>query len=343
MSTRTRTKGQSARRKGSPSGSKFAKGSMDYSEKSRIKGRREDRSLETGGRDDAKKDKIGRRGAARFERDRQSGRGRSVRSERTKLPEQTRVEEVDKHEEFVFGRRAVLEALKGQRALNKILLQEDAAGGSLTEILAVARDQRVIVQKVPKAKMNEIVGERSHQGVIAYTSAKNYVDLEELIQKARAKKPGLLVVLDGIEDPHNLGSILRVADGAGAAGVIIPKRRAVALTGTVAKASAGALEHVDVARVSNIGQTLLRLKEAGFWVIGTSPEAPQMYWQVDYTMPVAVVIGAEGAGISRLTAERCDVLVGLPMNGQVNSLNAGVATGILLYEIVRQRISRLSK
>ncbi len=240
----------------------------------------------------------------------------------------------------MFGRRAVLEALKGQRALNKILLQEDVSGGSLNEILAVARDQRVIVQKVPKAKMNEVVGERSHQGVIAYTSAKEYVELEELIQKAKSQKPGLLVLLDGIEDPHNLGSILRAADGAGAAGVIIPKRRAVPLTGTVAKASAGALEHVDVARVGNIGQALERLKEAGFWVVGAAPEAKQMYWQVDYSMPVVLVIGAEGTGISRLTSERCDLLVGLPMRGQVNSLNAGVATGIILYEILRQRLSR---
>ncbi|MCY0893726.1 MAG: 23S rRNA (guanosine(2251)-2'-O)-methyltransferase RlmB [Acidibacillus sp.] len=243
-------------------------------------------------------------------------------------------------EEFVFGRRSVLEALKGQRALNKILLQEDASGGSLNEILAVAREQRVIVQKVPKAKMNEIVGERSHQGVIAYISAKEYVELEDLIQKAKSQKPGLLILLDGIEDPHNLGSILRAADGSGAAGVIIPKRRAVPLTGTVAKASAGALEHVDVARVSNIGQAMERLKEAGFWVVGAAPEAKEMYWQVDYSMPVALVIGAEGEGIGRLTSERCDILVGLPMRGQVNSLNAGVATGIILYEILRQRLSK---
>ena len=235
------------------------------------------------------------------------------------------------------GRRAVLEALKGGRSLNKILLLEGSSGGSLNEIVAVAREAGVVIQHVPKAKLDEISPERGHQGIIAYMSAKPYVEIDDLIALARARKPGLIVLLDGLEDPHNLGSVLRSVDGAGGHGVIIPKRRAVPLTGTVAQASAGALEHVEVARVANISQALQKLKEAGFWVIGTAPDAQQPYWSVDYTAPTVLVIGGEGSGMNRLTKERCDALVALPMNGKINSLNAGVAAGILLYEAVRQR------
>ena len=272
-------------------------------------------------------------------RNRQSGNsgrtgGRPVRRVAQGVTEQERS---DREQEFVAGRRAVLEALKGGRTLNKILLQEGSAGGSLNEIVAVAREAGVVIQQVPKAKLDEISPERGHQGIIAYTSAKPYVEIDDLIQLARARKPGLLVLLDGLEDPHNLGSVLRSVDGAGGHGVIIPKRRAVPLTGTVAKASAGALEHVEVARVVNVSQTLQKLKDAGFWVIGTAPDAQQPYWTVDYTAPTVLVIGGEGAGMNRLTKERCDALVSLPMNGQINSLNAGVAAGILLYEAVRQR------
>jgi|GEM_PF-49672 len=246
-------------------------------------------------------------------------------------------EQSSREQEFVTGRRAVLEALKGGRSLNKILLLEGSSGGSLNEIVAVAREAGVVIQHVPKAKLDEISPERGHQGIIAYMSAKPYVEIDDLIALARARKPGLIVLLDGLEDPHNLGSVLRSVDGAGGHGVIIPKRRAVPLTGTVAQASAGALEHVEVARVVNISQALQKLKEAGFWVIGTAPDAQQPYWSVDYTVPTVLVIGGEGSGMNRLTKERCDALVSLPMNGQINSLNAGVAAGILLYEAVRQR------
>ena len=246
-------------------------------------------------------------------------------------------EQGSREQEFVTGRRAVLEALKGGRSLNKILLLEGSSGGSLNEIVAVARDAGVVIQHVPKAKLDEISPERGHQGIIAYMSAKPYVEIDDLIALARARKPGLIVLLDGLEDPHNLGSVLRSVDGAGGHGVIIPKRRAVPLTGTVAQASAGALEHVEVARVVNISQALQKLKDAGFWVIGTAPDAQQPYWSVDYTVPTVLVIGGEGSGMNRLTKERCDALVALPMNGKINSLNAGVAAGILLYEAVRQR------
>ncbi len=240
-------------------------------------------------------------------------------------------------QDFILGRRAVMEALKAGREINKLLVQENTEGGSFAEILHRAREVGVVVQTVPKAKLDEITQRGAHQGVVAYIAAKAYLELDELIKLALKRKPGLLVMLDGIEDPHNLGSILRSADAAGASGVIIPKRRAVPLTGTVAKASAGALEHIEVARVSNLSQAIDELKEAGFWIIGADAKAPVFHWQADFTMPTVLVIGNEGDGLARLTTERCDLLVKLPMQGQVDSLNAGVATGILLYEAVRQR------
>lgn len=261
-----------------------------------------------------------------------NGRNSGTRERRRDMEEVTPAAE-----EFIIGRRAVAEALKGERAMNKILVQEGASGGSLGEILAVARERGVVVQNVPKAKLDETAKNSSHQGVLAYISAKPYLELDELIAHARQKKPGLLVILDGVEDPHNLGSILRSADGAGAAGVIIPKRRAAPLTGTVSKASAGALEHVAVARVTNVNQAIETLQEAGFWVIGTDLAADKNHWDVDFTGPTVLVIGGEGEGISRLTKQKCDLLVRIPMKGEVGSLNAGVAAGVLLYEVIRQR------
>lgn len=242
--------------------------------------------------------------------------------------------------EYVSGRRAVLEALRGGRPINKLLIQEHAEGGSLKEIVAVARASGLVIQQSPRAKLDEIAGNKGHQGVVAYIAAKPYVEMEDLMDIARRQSPGLLVILDGVEDPHNLGAVLRAADGAGAAGVIIPKRRAAPLTGTVARISAGALEHVPVARVANISQAIEQLKKAGFWVIGASPDAKQDYWEVDLTEPTAIVIGGEGEGMSRLTAQRCDRLVRLPMRGQTASLNASVTAGVLLYEVLRQRAKR---
>jgi len=240
-------------------------------------------------------------------------------------------------DEFITGRRAVMEALKSERAINKLLVQDNAEGGGLGELLALARQHSIVIQQVPKAKLDDVATNRSHQGVLAYVAAKPYAELDELIAKAKSGYPGLLVVLDGVEDPHNLGSILRSVDGVGAAGVIIPKRRAVPLTGTVSKSSAGALEHVQVARVANISQTLELLKKEGFWIIGAAGEAAKVYTEADFTGNVVLVIGNEGEGLSRLVSEHCDFLVKLPMHGQINSLNAGVAAGILLYEVVRQR------
>lgn len=283
---------------------------------------------------------VGAKGRANERGD--AGYGRSVvrgrSAERDSRALETTADEAQ--EEFISGRRAVMEALKSGRPINKILVQESASGGGLGELLALAREQSAVVQQVPKAKLDEVAKNKSHQGVLAYVAAKPYVELDDLIAIAKRSYPGLIVVLDGVEDPHNLGSVLRSVDGAGAAGVVIPKRRAVPLTGTVSKASAGALEHVEVARVANISQALEQLKKAGFWVMGAAGEAATLYTEVDLTGNIALVIGNEGVGLGKLVRDRCDALLRLPMHGQVNSLNAGVATGILLYEVLRQRAAK---
>lgn len=243
--------------------------------------------------------------------------------------------------EQVEGRHPVLEALKSDRDLNKILMAEGVEGGSANEILARAKERGIVVQRVPKAKLDSIAVTRNHQGVLAYLAAKEYVELEVILEAAAASpRPGLIVVLDEIEDPHNLGSILRTAEGVGAHGVIIPKRRAVPLTATVAKASAGAIEYVPVARVGNISQTIETLKKVGYWIVGTDVDADLMYYQADLVGPIVMVIGNEGKGLGEVVKKRCDFLVRLPMIGQVQSLNAGVAAGILLYEVLRQRGSK---
>lgn len=249
-----------------------------------------------------------------------------------------RKREERENSEQVEGRHPVLEALKSGREINKIMVAEGSEGGSLKEILALARERGIVVQRVPRAKLALAARSRNHQGVIAYLSAKAYADLEEIIAQAeRSDRPGLIVVLDEIEDPYNLGSILRTAEAAGVHGVVIPKRRAVPLTATVAKSSAGAMEYMPVARVANIGQTLETLKKKGFWVMGTDVAAPLMYTQADLYMPLAVVIGNEGKGLGEAVKKHCDFLVRLPMIGHVQSLNASVAAGVLLYEILRQR------
>ncbi|KEO81716.1 RNA methyltransferase [Tumebacillus flagellatus] len=275
----------------------------------------------------------GRAGFDRGNRDRFENRGE--RQER-RAP---RAEEAAANaNEQVEGRHPVLEALKAERTINKILMAEGATGSSVMEILSKARQASIVVQTVPKNKLDQISEGRNHQGVIAYIAAKDYVELEDIVAAANnSPRPGLIIVLDEIEDPHNLGSILRSADGVGAHGIVIPKRRAVPLTATVAKASAGAIEHIPVARVANISQAIESLKKMGYWVVGTDVDGEKLYHQVDMTVPTVLVIGNEGKGLGEVVKKRCDHLVRLPMIGQVQSLNAGVATGILLYEVLRQR------
>lgn len=238
----------------------------------------------------------------------------------------------------IEGRIPVLEALRAGREINKLLVAKGSKEGSIREVLGVARQAGIIIQEVERERLDTLAEGRNHQGVIAMAAAHRYADLDEILERAAASgEDPLVLVLDGIEDPQNLGSILRTADAAGAHGVIIPERRAVGLTETVAKVSAGAVEYVPVARVTNIARTLDELKEKGFWVVGTHQEARELYHEARLTGPLAVVIGNEGKGMGRLVAEKCDFTVRLPMKGHVSSLNAGVAGAILVYEIRRQR------
>lgn len=240
-------------------------------------------------------------------------------------------------DDVIPGRRAVLEALRARRPLRKILISRGARPSGVSELLEQARSRDVPVQFVDHRRLEELAGER-HQGVVALASAKALASVEEILAAARAKgEPPFVVVLDGVEDPANLGGILRTAEGAGAHGVIIPKHRAVGLTQAVAKTSAGAIEYLPVAQVTNIVRTLEDLKAAGLWVVGADPQAAEAYHQVALTPPVALVMGGEGKGLGRLVREHCDVLVRLPMQGKVSSLNVSVAAGVLLFEIVRQR------
>ncbi len=236
---------------------------------------------------------------------------------------------------LVVGRHPVLEALKAGRPINKILVSEASEGGSLIEILGKARAAGVVVQSVPKSHLQKIAG-TNHQGIVAYVAPREYADLDAVLARDTGQPP-LVVLLDEVEDPYNFGAILRTCEAVGAQGVVIPKRRAVPLTETVAKAAAGAVEYVPVARVANLVQAMERLKEAGYWIVGADVGGESLYTEVDYRGPIGVVIGAEGKGLSRLVKENCDFLVRLPMHGQLQSLNASVAAGILLYEVVRQR------
>jgi 23S rRNA (guanosine2251-2'-O)-methyltransferase len=237
---------------------------------------------------------------------------------------------------LIIGRNPVMEALKSGREIDKLMVAKDGEG-SIKKILGMAKDRGLYCQTTDKAALDRIAGGRVHQGVIAYVSAYEYCDVEDILNKAREKdEDPFVIILDGIEDPHNLGAIMRTADGAGAHGIIIPKRRAAGITDVVAKASAGAVEYVPVAKVSNIAQTIDRLKELGIWVGACDMDGTQ-YDQADLKGKLALVIGAEGQGIGRLVKEKCDFSISIPMAGRITSLNASNAAAILMYEVRRQR------
>jgi len=242
-------------------------------------------------------------------------------------------------DDVLVGRNAVTEALRAGRGINRVLLAQGDHAGSIPEIEALAHAQGVPVQYVERSKIEAIAAGTRHQGVLAYVAPVAYVELEDILQAAAAKgEPPFLLLLDELEDPHNLGALLRTADATGVHGVLIPKRRSVPLTATVAKTSAGAVEYVPVARIGNIAQTLKELKQKGFWVAGADMDGSQQYWEADLTGPLVLVVGSEGHGMSRLTKENCDFIVKMPMVGRINSLNASVAGSILMYESLRQRL-----
>ncbi|KKE78594.1 23S rRNA (guanosine(2251)-2'-O)-methyltransferase RlmB [Oceanobacillus caeni] len=240
-------------------------------------------------------------------------------------------------QEIIMGKNPVMEALKTGRSVNKVMISEHLNQNVQGKLKQLAKEAGTIIQKVPKTKLDQI-NSGNHQGVIAYVAPYEYAALDDLFQNAKNKgEEPFFIILDELEDPHNLGSILRTADATGAHGVIIPKRRSVGLTATVAKTAAGAMEHIPVVRVTNIANTIDELKEKNVWVVGTEAEATEDYRKLDGTLPIAVVIGNEGKGISRLVKKKCDWTVSLPMGGKVSSLNASVACGLLLYEVYRRR------
>jgi len=238
------------------------------------------------------------------------------------------------------GRKAVLEALNHEKPIDRILLRRDKdkpLEGTLRLIAAKARERRIVVQEVERVKLDNTSETGHHQGVIALCPAIPYASIEDILEiaKSRNQQP-FIIVLDGVTDPHNLGAVIRTAEAGGAHGVIVPKRRAVGLTGTVAKTSAGAISHMAVARVGNITRTLEELKAAGLWIAAAQMDGQSMY-QADLKGPIALVLGAEGEGISRLVGQAADFNVSIPMMGKMSSLNVSVAAGVLIYEVVRAR------
>ena len=241
--------------------------------------------------------------------------------------------------DVIEGRNPVLEALRSGRSVNRVLLAIDTGRHSaVAEILQLARAGKIPVDYVHRSVIDEASMTSAHQGVIAYAAAKEYVALEGLLELSRERgEPPLYCILDGIEDPHNLGAILRTAEASGIHGVVIRSRRAVGLTAAVAKASAGAVEYMPVARVANIAQAIQPLKKNNVWVVGIDLGGEADYTQVDFTWPTAIVIGAEGRGVSELVRKKCDSIASIPMKGQISSLNASVAAALVMYEAFRQR------
>lgn len=243
-------------------------------------------------------------------------------------------------EDMLAGRNAVMEALKGSSRINRLMVADGSSEGSIRELIAVAKEKGVPVQFLERSKLDSMAKGIRHQGVLAQVSPVEYVELEDILSKAREKQEDpFIILLDELEDPHNLGAILRSADAAGAHGVLIPKRRSCPLSATVAKTSAGAVEHVPVARIGNIVQTIKALKEEGLWVAGADMDGKN-YYEADLTGPLLLVVGSEGQGIGRLVKEQCDFIVRIPMLGAINSLNASVAGSVLMFEVTKQRLSK---
>lgn len=272
-----------------------------------------------------------------FANDTEKAAGTDKKSVRVGRPPERR----ELPEDVVVGRNAVTEALKSGRTVNRLLVAEHDTQGSIREIVNLARESGAVVETVPRSQIEAAAKGFRHQGVLAYTSPVDYTPLEDILDAAQSRDGApVLLLLDELEDPHNLGAVLRTADAVGVDGVLIPKRRSCPLSATVAKTSAGAVEYVPVARIGNVAQTIRELKKAGFWIVGADMDGTADYFEADLTGALVLVIGSEGRGISRLVRESCDVLVRIPMLGKINSLNASVAGAVLMYESLRQRRER---
>ena len=276
-----------------------------------------------------------RRPGAKENNHRDNRRDNQRRADRFAVREPV-VEEVEGQLE---GRNAVTEALKAGRTIDKVFVADGDTDRGLQRLAAQAKEAGAVIVPVDRRKLDAMSTTRAHQGIIALAAAHEYCTVDDILEEAAARgETALIVICDELSDPHNLGAILRSAECAGAHGVIIPKRRSVGLTATVAKASAGAVEYMKVARVTNISSTINELKEKGVWVFGTAAEGSIPMYKADLTGPAAIVIGNEGEGMSQLVRKNCDVMVHIPMKGRITSLNASAAASILLYEAVRQRL-----
>lgn len=260
-------------------------------------------------------------------------------SKETYVPEKQEKTEFD---DQVEGRNAVLELLESGKDINKIFVEKGEKHGSIHKIIAIAKERRIIIVEKDKRQMQEMAQNQNYQGVIAIVPPFEYCEIEDILEDAENKnEEPFVLILDGIEDPHNLGSIIRTAETAGVHGVIIPKRRAAAVNSTVAKTSAGAVEYMKIARVTNISDAIEKLKKAGLWICGTDINTEKYYYNQDLTGPIGIVIGNEGSGISEKVRKNCDFLVKIPMKGKVTSLNASVSTGIVVYEALKQRLNKM--
>ena len=240
----------------------------------------------------------------------------------------------------IEGRNAVLELLESGKDINKIFVEKGEKHGSINKILAKAKERKVIIVEKDKNQMKEMAQVENYQGVIAIVPPFEYCEIEDILEEAKNRnEEPFILILDGIEDPHNLGAIIRTAETAGVHGIVIPKRRAASVNSTVNKVSAGATEHMKIARVNNITETIKFLKKNDVWICGTDMNTKQYYYQENYKIPIAIVIGSEGFGISRLVKENCDFMVKIPMKGKITSLNASVSAGIIIYEAVKQRMN----
>lgn len=239
--------------------------------------------------------------------------------------------------QYVVGRNPVIEILKTEREIEKIYTLKGDLQGSINKIIGIAKDRNIIIQQVDKNKLDALSEGTAHQGVAALVTSYNYATIDDILEKAKTRnEPPFIIILDELEDPHNLGAIIRTAECGGAHGVIIPKRRSASVNQTVYKTSAGAVEHMLIAKVTNISNTIEYLKEKGLWVYGADMDGTDYHFNTKLEGSIALVIGNEGKGLSRLVKEKCDVLVKIPMLGQISSLNASTAASILIYEVVRQ-------
>lgn len=261
------------------------------------------------------------------------------RKEKTSEISRREDSQIEEREDIIIGRNAVIEALKGERTIETLYIANSKLEGSINTIVGIAKEKRIIIKEVDKRKLDSMCDGATHQGVIAKVTPYKYSEVSDILALAeeRGESP-FIVILDEVEDPHNLGSIVRTAELFGVHGIIIPKRRSASVSATVYKSSVGAIEHVKIAKVTNLNATIEDLKEKGIWVYGTDIRAEEYSYQADFSGPCAIIIGNEGRGMSKLTAQKCDKLIKIPMVGKINSLNASVAGGIIMYEVLKGRL-----